>query len=195
MPSTDLLYISDDDADRMYWVDPDNPQVKLGEFRTALSGPTDAEDVAYDGFDGDANGGDGHLYIANGILCEHQGGHHQRDAGADHFAALGDHQDPEALVWDDAHDVFFVGGKFSSNIWVVDRNGAILDTITLLGNYRRPGGAGAKVTDLELAPSSDPHDDPGRLSLYVADYGGRQLQRRTPIRDRPGRLFFSSERK
>ena len=43
-PSKDRLYISDDDADRIYWVDPDNPQVKLGEFRTALSGQTDAED-------------------------------------------------------------------------------------------------------------------------------------------------------
>src|SRR5689334_13932892 len=62
--STDLLYISDDDADRIYWVDPDNPQVKLGEFKTSLSGSTDAEGVAYDGLDGDVNGGDGHLYIA-----------------------------------------------------------------------------------------------------------------------------------
>ena len=49
--------------------------------------------------------------------------------------------------------------------------GALLDTITLLADHRRPGGAKARVTDLELAPSSDLNDDPGKLSLYVADYG------------------------
>jgi hypothetical protein len=74
-----------------------------------------------------------------------------------------------------------VGGKFSSNIWVLDRNGGLLDTITLLNNYDRPGGAGVKVTDFELAPSSDPNDAPGHLSLYVADYGADQVN--------DGRLF------
>ena len=37
------------------------------------------------------------------------------------------------------------------------------------------------MTDLELAPSSDPNDDPGKLSLYVADYGVDQVS--------DGRLF------
>ena len=177
-PSTDLLYISDDDADRIYWVDPDNPQVKLGEFRTGSS--TDAEDVAYDGFDGDASGGDGHLYIANGTY------HNIKEFTTNGTlvrtiplpSAI---KDPEALLWDDAHNIFFVGGKFSPNIWIVNRDGVILDTITLLDNYHRSGGAGVKVTDFELAPSSDPNDDPGLLSLYVADYGADQVN--------DGRLF------
>jgi Calx-beta domain len=178
--STDLLYISDDDADRVYWVDPDNPQVKLGEFKTSLSGSTDAEGIAYDGFDGDVNGGDGHLYIANGIY------HNFREVTIDGtlvrtIAMPSAIKDPDALFWDDVHNVFFVGGKFSSNIWVLDRNGAIIDTITLLNNYDRPGGAGAKITDLELAPSSNSNDDPARLSLYVADYGADQVN--------DGRLF------
>ena len=178
--STDLLYISDDDADRIYWVDPDNPQVKLGEFKTSLSGSTDAEGVAYDGIDGDVNGGDGHLYIANGIY------HNIREVTTNGtlvrtIAMPTAIKDPDALFWDDVHNVFFVGGKFSPNIWVLDHNGAILDTITLLGNYHRSGGAAVKITDLELAPSSDPNDDPGRLSLYVADYGADQVN--------DGRLF------
>ena len=177
-PSTDLLYISDDDADRIYWVDPDNPQVKLGEFRTGSS--TDAEDVAYDRFDGDVSGGDGHLYIANGAY------HNIKE-----FTTTGTLvrtiplpsviKDPEALLWDDAHNIFFVGGKFSSNIWIVNRNGVILDTITQLDDYDRPGGAGVKVTDFELAPTSDPNDDPALFSLYVADYGADQIN--------DGRLF------
>jgi len=179
-PSTDLLYISDDDADRIFWVDPDNPQVKLGEFKTSLSGSTDAEGVAYDGFDGDVNGGDGHLYIANGIY------HNFREVTTNGTlvrtipmpSAI---YDPDAIFWDDVHNLFFVGGKFSSNIWVLNRDGAIVDTITVLGDYHRSGGSGVKVTDLELAPSSDPNDDPARLSLYVADYGADQVN--------DGRLF------
>ena len=38
-----------------------------------------------------------------------------------------------------------------------------------------------KVPDFELAPSSDPNDDPAHLSLYVADYGADQVN--------DGRLF------
>jgi hypothetical protein len=63
--------------------------------------------------------------------------------------------DPEALLWDDVHNVFFIGGKFSPNVWVLDGNGALLDTITLLADHRRPGGAKARVW-FGLAPSSVP---------------------------------------
>jgi hypothetical protein len=120
------------------------------------------------------------LYIANGIY------HNIREVTTNGtpvrtIAMPSAIKDPEALVWDDVHNVFFVGGKFSSNIWVLDRNGAILQTITLLGSHGRPGGAPVKVTDLEFAPSSDPTDDPNRLSLYVADYGADQVN--------DGRLF------
>ena len=182
-PSKDRLYISDDDADRVFWVDPDaslnSPEVKLGEFRTSLSGQTDAEDVAFDLMDGDVNGGDGHLYIANGVYANIR--EVKTDGTLVRTIALPSAiSDPEALLWDDVHNVFFVGGKFSSNIWVLDRNGTILDTITLLGNYHHAGGGRAKVTDLEFAPSSDPNDG-AEMSLYVADYGADQKN--------DGRLF------
>ena len=65
---------------------------------------------------------------------------------------------------------------------VINRDGIILETIGILANYpRENGGARARVTDLELAPSSDHNDDPGKMSLYVADYGGDQVN--------DGRLF------
>jgi hypothetical protein len=126
------------------------------------------------------NGGDGHLYIANGSYANIK---EVTTAGAlvRTISIPSAIIDPEALVWDDVHNVFFVGGKFSANIWVLDRNGGLLDTITLLGGYPRPGGTRVNVTDFELAPSSDPNDDPGRLSLYVADYGSDQVN--------DGRLF------
>jgi hypothetical protein len=187
-PIADLLFISDDDADRIYWVDPDNPQVKLGEFRSALSGTSDAEDIAFDGFDGDVNGSDGHLYIANGEVGNIRevttSGVLVRTISLP--TAI---RDPEALVWDDVHNVFFIGGKFSSNVWVLDSNGALLNTISL-SSYGRSGGPGVKVTDVELAPSTDPNDDPGKLSLYVADYGADQVNDGRLLEIDVSSLFF-----
>jgi hypothetical protein len=37
------------------------------------------------------------------------------------------------------------------------------------------GPTSAAVKDLELAPSSDPNDDPGKLNLFVADYGNSHV--------------------
>ena len=88
--------------------------------------------------------------------------------------------DSEALAYDAARDVFYVGGKFSATIWCIDRNGTILDTIDILASYPRPDGGRVRITDLELAPSSDPNDG-AKLSLYVTDYGADQVN--------DGRLF------
>jgi sugar lactone lactonase YvrE len=182
-PSKNRLYISEDDANRVFWVDPDaslnSPKVKLGEFRTSLSGQTDAEDVAFDLMDGDVNGGDGHLYISNGINAN------IREVNTDGtlvrtISLPSAIPDPDALLWDDVHNVFFVGMRSSSNIWVLDRNGTLVDTITVLANHPRPGGSKARVCDLEFAPSSDPNDG-DQMSLDVADYGGDQKN--------DGRLF------
>jgi DNA-binding beta-propeller fold protein YncE len=171
-PATDRLYISDDDKDKVFWVDPDNPQVKLGEFSTQISGQTDAEDLAFDPVTG-------HLFICNGSYANIR----EVDSAGTLVRTISlpsEISDPEALVYDAAHGVFFVGGKFSANIWCIDRSGTIIDTIDILVGYPRAGGARARVTDLELAPSSDSTDG-GKLSLYVADYGGDQVN--------DGRLF------
>jgi Calx-beta domain-containing protein/hemolysin type calcium-binding protein len=171
--ASDRLYISDDDADKVFWVDPDNPQLKLGEFSAKLSGESDAEDVAFDPVTG-------HLFISNGSYANIR---EVTTTGAlvRTISLPSAISDPEALCYDAANGVFFVSGKFSSNIWVLDQNGTLLDTITLLGNYPRSSGTKAKVTDMVLAPSSNPNDDPNTLSLFVADYGGDQVN--------DGRLF------
>jgi hypothetical protein len=165
--ATDRLYISDDDKNRVFWVDPDNPQAKLGEFSAALSGQSDAEDVAFDPVTG-------HLFISNGSYANIR---EVTTTGAlvRTITMPSAISDPEALCYDAAHGVFFVGGKFSNNIWVLDSNGTILDTITVLANYPRDNGGKAKLSDMELAPSSNPNDDPGALSLYVLDYGADQV--------------------
>jgi hypothetical protein len=81
-------------------------------------------------------------------------------------------KDPEAVVYDAAHDVFFVGIENGHEIWMVDHNGNILNDINIFANYRNPVNNGSvNLKGLTLAPSSDPNDDPSVLSLYAADFG------------------------
>jgi hypothetical protein len=168
---TNRLYISDDDNFKIFWVDPTNPTVKLGEFDVSHLGCNDPEDVA-------VNANNGHLFIVNGSA----GGRsivEIDNTGTQVFSIIhlpAEIQDPEALAYDAAHDIFYVGGGFSSNIWVVDHSGTILQVIDTLGGYRNEiNNAAAAVKDLELAPSSDPNDDPDMLNLYVADYGASHV--------------------
>ena len=58
-----------------------------------------------------------------------------------------------------------------------------MEKIDVLEGYRHEiNNTAVNVKDLELAPSSDPNDDPNTLNLYVADYGwshvsdGRMLE-------------------
>jgi hypothetical protein len=176
------LYISDDDLRKVFWVDPNNPTIKLGEF-TAPAAADDVEDIA-------VNPNTGNLYIVNGLshtIVETTTAGVQVGPTITLPSII---SDPEALVYDAQSDSFYVGGGFSDNIWRVDRSGNILETIDLLDDsvYRNPLGltTRAHVKDLELAPTSDPNDDPSHLSLYVADYGNTHL---SAINSDDGRIF------
>jgi hypothetical protein len=163
------LYITDDDKFKLYWVDPANPTTKLGQFDLKPLGCNDPEDVA-------VNPSNGHLFIANGSV----GGRsivEIDNAGTQVFSTItlpAEIKDPEALAYDAAHDVFYVGGGFSPDIWVVDRSGNILQKLDVLEGFRNTNTS-AHVKDLELAPSSDPNDDPAKLDLFVADYGNSHV--------------------
>ncbi|XSC41937.1 hypothetical protein ACF1BQ_025120 [Bradyrhizobium sp. RDT10] len=124
------------------------------------------------------NANNGHLFIVNGSA----GGRsivEVNNTGTQVFSTIAlpaEIEDPEALAYDAAHDVFYVGGGSGSNIWVVDRGGTVLQVIDTLDGYRNEiNNAAAAVKDLELAPSSDPNDDPNALNLYVADYGASHV--------------------
>jgi hypothetical protein len=173
--STGRLYISDDDAFNVYWVNPANPTVKLGEFDLKHLGCNDPEDVA-------VNPNNGHLFIVNG---DQVAGSTARsiveisNTGTQIFSTIvlpAEIKDPEALAYDPTHDVFYVGGGFSPNVWVVDQSGAILQVIDVLAGYRHETlNTATSVKDLALAPSNDPNDNPGKLNLYVADFGGSHI--------------------
>jgi hypothetical protein len=172
---TNRLYISDDDKFKIYWVDPANPTVKLGEFDVKPLGCNDPEDVA-------VNSNNGHLFIVNGDQVAGPTANsivETNSTGTQVFSIIHlptEITDPEALVYDATHDVFYVGGGFSPDIWVVDHKGNILQKMDVLEGYRHEvNNTAAGVKDLELAPSSDPNDDPNTLSLYVADYGASHV--------------------
>ncbi|WFU18466.1 Calx-beta domain-containing protein [Bradyrhizobium sp. CB3481] len=172
---TNRLYISDDDKFKIYWVDPANPTVKLGEFDIKQLGCNDPEDVA-------VNPQNGHLFIVNGDQVPGPTANtivEIDNTGTQVFSVIhlpAEIMDSEALTYDATHDVFYVGGGFSPDIWAVDHSGNILQKIDVLEGYRHEtNNTAAGVKDLVLAPSSDPNDDPGILNLYVADYGASHV--------------------
>ncbi len=176
------LYISDDDARKVFWVDPTNPTVKLGEF-TAPAAATDVEDISL-------NRTTGNLYIVNGTphtIVESTTSGVQVGPTIVLPSVI---SDPEAILYDNVNDVFYVGGGFSSSIFKVDHSGNILATITVLSNpiYRNPLGLTTRpqVKALEFAPTSNPNDDPALQSLYVADYGNTHL---SAVNSNDGRIF------
>jgi RTX calcium-binding nonapeptide repeat (4 copies)/Calx-beta domain len=183
----DRLYISDDDQYRIFWVDPENPTVKLGESAdTRGVGIIDPEDLA-------VNPTNGHLFIVNGTGNSANGGAlgaaivETNSTVTEVYSVISlpsEVVDPEALGYDAVRDVFYaVGGGFSANVWVVDRSGNILEVLDVLAGYRHEtNNTRTSVKDIDFAPSSDPNDDPGKINLYVADYGwshvsdGRMLE-------------------
>jgi uncharacterized protein YjiK len=172
-PVNGFLYITDDDARKVFWVDPENPSVKRGEFSVRAYGLTDAEDPKFDPVTG-------HIFMVDGIERQI---FELTDTGqlVSSIPLPSIMEDAEALAYHPTYDVFFVASGASRTIWELDRSGDILATIDVLNDYRNPiTGGRPKPKGLELAPSSDPNDG-NELSLFVADYGADQKN--------DGRLF------
>jgi hypothetical protein len=168
-PLDGFLYIADDDKAEVYWTSPTKPTVPLGSFDTERLGFLDTEDLKFDPLTG-------HIYILDGLMKQII----ELTPDGKFFDSIklpSAMVDAEALAYDSRHDVFFVGSGASASIWVLDHQGAILQTLTTLSAYSSPR---PKLKGFELAPSSAP-DDGDALSLYVADYGVDQQN--------DGRLF------
>jgi Calx-beta domain len=166
-PKNGCLYITDDDTRNVFWVDPNNPTVKLGQFSVRGLGMTDPEDPKFDPITGN-------MYMLDGFSrtffeLTPTGGLVRK------FVLPSVMTDAEALAYDASHDVFFVAsGATRGTIFEMDHDGNVLATINTLNSstYSNPiTGSKPKIKGLELAPSSNPNDDPGHLSLYAADYG------------------------
>jgi Ca2+-binding RTX toxin-like protein len=167
------LFISDDNQHKIFEIDPNNPGALIHSFSTS-GFAVDCEDVGYDPVTN-------HLFIVNGG----GGGSTARTIFETTISGTvvqsmllpSAISDPEAIAYDYINQVFYVSGTFSADIFVVSRDGkTILDTITLLEDYRNPlTDTHARPKGLVLAPSSDPSDDPSVMSLWAADYGKDQV--------------------
>jgi len=160
-PATGYLYVSDDDSNKIYVVDQADPTVKVAEFGTAAFGSTRTSDITM--------GPDGTLFI----LDQATRTIYQTTSDGTLIAGTplpGKLKRPEALAYDAEHDVFYVAGGWSADLFKVSRTGEILETITVLRDHRLPDGGHAVPKGLALAPSSDGSG----TSLWVADYGADQ---------------------
>ena len=138
-PATGKLYITDDDVFKINVTTVANPSVLLASFATKPLGGDDPEEVAF-------NPVNGHLYIANGSDKAHPKIIEIDSGGTQVFRNIplpAVIKDPEAIVYDAAHDVFFVGIENGKDIWMVDHNGNILNDINIFANYRNPVNNGS----------------------------------------------------
>jgi Calx-beta domain len=167
-PATGKMYITDDDIFKVNVTNVANPSVLLAQFATKPLGGDDPEDISF-------NPVNGHLYIANGADIAHPKIIEIDSSGTQVIRNIplpAVIKDPEAVYYDVAHDVFFVGIENGHDIWMVDHNGNLLNDINIFANYRNPVNNGSvNLKGLTIAPSSDPHDDPSVMSLYAADFG------------------------
>ena len=168
------LFICDDNGRRIYEVDAANPTTSLRSFSTTGFGCQDPEDLSINPLNGNLfvlSENDHRIYeiTQSGALVSTVYlpdtlvpivDPNMADSGA------------EALAYDPVHDVFYVAGGFTTDIYVVSRAGEIIDTIDVLSDYPNNNGLRVYPKGLELAPSSD---DPNMLSLWVTDYGLDQV--------------------
>jgi Ca2+-binding RTX toxin-like protein len=167
------LFISDDDKNRVFEVSASDPSVQVGPGFSANKFAPDNEDIGYDP-------ATNHLFLAEGDtgnVNPHRIFETTTTGSIVQTLVLPSTiSDPEAIAYDSTNQVFYVSGAFSPNIWVVSRDGqVILNTITILQNFKNPNGTAAHPKGLTLAPSSNPNDEPSVLSLWVADYGKDQV--------------------
>ncbi|MDY0883454.1 hypothetical protein ACFPL7_10885 [Dongia soli] len=173
-PLNGHLFISDDSARKVFEVNPSNPSVLISSFSTRTIELDDVEDIVFDPVTG-------HLLLSEG----EQSTLHPRTIvevtttgtvinRIQMPLAVGD---PEGFTYDPVRNVFYVCGHRSDDILVLSRDGqTVLDRLTLLDDVRNVNsGVGVKPKGLVLAPSSDTHDDPSIMSLWVADYATDQF--------------------
>lgn len=156
------LFVTDDDQYKVFAVSLGRIKKVQWEFDTTAVGAYDPEDIAFDSVTGN-------LFIVNGIdrtiVETDQFGTQQIDS----FVLAPEILDPEALAYDSDEEVFYVGGGFSDKIWKLDRDGDVIDVITVLEGARSSDlNRRVNVKDIELAPASD---GSGEKHLYVADFG------------------------
>lgn len=162
-PAGDRMFVVDDDTNTTYVVDRGDPDIVLGQFSNLSLGVDKESDVAM------GNGGNVLILSQNNRMIYETG----PDGSFVSFVPLPSTiKRPEAMAYDAAHDVFYIGGGWSADLFMVSRSGTVLGKITELRNHPHEDGSRVVPKGLALAPSSD---NSGATSLFVADYGVDQV--------------------
>jgi hypothetical protein len=187
-PSTQRLFVADDDGDRISVVSP-GTDGKHGtaddvwtRFGTAVFGNTDPEGLAYDQ-------ASGHLFICDGFGTEI----YELDPVNGVFGDPGDvvtHFDIGAAGADDCEGVALDAARAA--LLVIDPSTARIYDFTIEGALTRIIRLTAIPTtqtifaDLVLAPSSDPTDHPSKSNLWIVD---RHVDNGTDPNENDGLLY------
>ncbi|MGY1810948.1 PKD domain-containing protein [Blastococcus sp. SYSU D00669] len=174
-PSNGYVYVSDDDADRIFQVVPGadgrygTPDDTVTSFSTRPQGG-DAEDVTID-MDVTNNG---HLLVVDGVnkdVLDYGPGTNGRfdgipPAGDDTVVVMDVGQygagDPEGIEYYPGRNTILVLDDTSGRIYELNRQGALLNTISIAAASPR------KAAGMTLAPASN---GSGAQNLYIVDRG------------------------
>jgi uncharacterized protein YjiK len=160
-PGDGRMYISDDDADRIYIVSP-GPDGQLWtsddtvtNFSVRSVGNKDSEGV-------DVDTSTGNLYVVDGVNAEV----YQYTAGGAYLGQfdIGTYgaRDPEGIAYDEVSDHLFVVDESSRTIYELTNAGALVNVIDIQSlNSETAAG-------LTIAPASD---GSGARHLYIVDRG------------------------
>ncbi|MGH2689550.1 MAG: PKD domain-containing protein, partial [Actinomycetota bacterium] len=173
-PASGRVFVSDDDADEVFELDPGpdglhgTPDDSMSSFDTRLIGSSlDPEGIAYDFVEN-------RLYIADGLNSEV----YEIDPGPnglfDGIPPVGDDTfssfdtsifgalDPEGIAYDSDNGFLYLTGSSATTVYHVTTTGSLIRTLDITAaGASNPAG-------LEFAPSSP---DPLVNGLYIADRG------------------------
>jgi len=202
---TGTVFVTDDEALRVFELDPNTYQI-LTSFPTPASQQTGGNDP--EGITSDPS--NGHLFIANGILPATPGDVVEVTSAGEFvssFKVPSGVRDPEGIYFDPrSGNLYLTTGGFAEpndpandKIWVVSVTGQLVREISLAlvnAQFGNPAlgdsqaGGRIRPKGVAMAPSSDPADDPSIVSLYVTDWGVDAGNNLAPMTDgNDGRIF------
>jgi DNA-binding beta-propeller fold protein YncE len=170
-PANGTLYVSDDDKDKIFVVWPGRDGVHgtaddvVSSFSTAAFGDTDPEDVAYDP-------ASGHLFACDGSGIEIydinpvNGTFGDGNDVVTHFdLARYGAGDCEGLGIDPSRNALLAVDEKSKAIYELSKSGDLLRILSLSAIPT----AHQAVSDVTLAPTSNPGDTPSAMDYWITD--------------------------
>ncbi len=160
-PVNKHLYITDDDAKKIYDISPGSDGIYLNSddvvtsFSVTTFGASDPEGIAY---------GNGELYVSDGL--NHKIYRISLSGSLVNSFDVGSYAtDVEGVAYHAGTNTVYIIDLYSRKVFEFSKTGSYIRTIDInAANPKNPG-------DLTFAPSSNTSDDPGNYNLYVVARG------------------------